>query len=85
MAAAGTLVQMASHGGGPASLNGPEYFQVQPREPGRRAASEAVRRGGYDIGQLQERPIHLLTGFRLRNCGEAQRIQRARSRFEMAI
>src|SRR5580658_6098574 len=65
MAAAGTLIQMTSHGGGAASLNRDEYFQVQPCEPGWRAVGETMCGGGYNIGQLWERPIHycLFFGF----------------------
>lgn len=63
MAAAGTLVQMTSHGGGATPLDRDEHLQVQPGKPGGRVNSEMVRCGGYDIGQLQERPIHLLTFF----------------------
>jgi hypothetical protein len=33
---------------------------------------ETMRRGGYDIGQLQERPIHLFAASRLRRCSKAE-------------
>ena len=85
MAAAGTLVQMTSHGGGAASFDGREHLQVQPGKPNGRVIGEAMRRGGYDIGQLQERPAHLLAVFRLRWCAEVQRIQRADGGFEVAL
>jgi PAS domain S-box-containing protein len=38
MAAAGTLIQMTSHGGGPASFDCREHFQVRPGEPAPEAA-----------------------------------------------
>ncbi len=60
MAAAGALIQMASHGGGAASLDGDEHFQVHPGEPRGRSVCESMGCGGYDVGQLQERPPHLL-------------------------
>jgi hypothetical protein len=41
--------------------------------------------GGYDIGQLQERPSHLVAVFRLRNGGEVERIQRAGGSFQVAL
>jgi hypothetical protein len=85
MAAAGTLVQMTSHGGGPASFDGREHFQVQPGEPGGRVIGKAMRRGGYDIGQLQERPVHLLAVFRLRGCSKTERIQRAGGGLQMPL
>ena len=66
MAAAGALVQMTSHGGGAAPFDSDKDSQVQPGEPGGRVISETMRRGGYDIGQLQERPIHLFAASRLR-------------------
>jgi hypothetical protein len=85
MAAAGTLIQMTSQGGGAASFDSREHFQVQPGEPGGSVIGEAMCGGGYDIGQLQERPVHLPTVFRLRGCGETERIQRAGSGPEVAL
>lgn len=64
MSAAGTLVQMTSHRGGTAMLDGDKHLQMQPGKPGGRVIRETVC-GGYDIGQLQQRPIHLLIVFRL--------------------
>lgn len=61
MAASGALVEMAAHCGGTASLDGVEYFQVQPGKPSRRAIDQTVTRYGYDIGQLQEWPVHLFS------------------------
>jgi hypothetical protein len=71
MAAAGTLIQMTSHGSGAASLDSDEHFQVQPGKPGRRVVCETMRCGGHDIGQLQERPRHSLpaaSGSRVHGC-----------------
>lgn len=85
MTTAGALVQMPSHSGGAASLNGDEHSEVEPGKPGRRVIGETVRRGGYDIGQLQERPIHLLTVFRVGKCAEVQGIQRAGCCFDVTF
>ena len=74
MAAAGALIQMAAHRGGAAPLDGYEYFEVQPGEPGRGPVHESVTSGGYDIGQLEEWPFHSLLAasvFRVR--GRCQR------------
>jgi hypothetical protein len=84
MAAAGTLVQMTSHGGGSAALDCDEHLQMEPRKPGGRLVSEAMRGGGYDIGQLQERPIHLPGVFRT-GPGEVKRIERAGGGFQLAF
>lgn len=85
MSAAAALIQMTSHGGGAASFDGREHLQVQPVEPGRRVIGEAMCGCGDDIGQLQERPVHLLPGFRLRGCGKTERVQRAGGSFQMAL
>ena len=62
MAAAAALVQMATQRGGAAPLDGNKYLQVQPGEPGRTPLRESVACCAYEIGQLQEWPLHLLTG-----------------------
>src|ERR1041385_3551999 len=85
MATAGAVIQMASHGCGAASLYCDEHLQVRPREPRGRAVCETVDGGGYDVGQLQERPTHLPAVFRLRSCGETERIQGAGGSLEMAL
>lgn len=85
MAATGALIQMTSHGGGAASFDGREHLQVQPGEPGGRVIGKVMCGGGYDIGQFQERPVHLPAVFRLRGCGETERIQRACSGPEVAL
>ena len=88
MAAAGALIQMAAHRGGAAPLDGYEYFEVQPGEPRGRPIDESVAGGGYDIGQLQEWPLHLFlaaTVFRVRGRREVERIERASGRLEMAL
>jgi hypothetical protein len=85
MAAAGAPIQMTSHGSGAASLNCDEHFQVHPREPRGGTVCETVDSGGYDVGQLQERPIHLLAVFRFRSCGETERIQGAGGSLEVAL
>lgn len=85
MTAAGALVQMPSHRRGAAPLNRDKHFQVQPCKPAWRVISETVCCGGYDIGQLKERRIHLLFVFRLWRCAEVQRIQRAGSWFKVTL
>ena len=75
MAAAGALIQVAAHRGGAAPLDGYEYFEVQPSEPGVGPVHEAVTGGGYDIGQLQEWPCHSLLAasvFRVRGCRQRE-------------
>jgi hypothetical protein len=46
---------------------------------------EAMCGGGYDIGQLQERPVHLLAFFRLRGRVETEALQRAGGSFQVAL
>ena len=60
MAAGGTLVHVTAHRGGAAAFDSAERFQVQPGEPGRRMIDQSVTRRGYNIGQLQEWPLHSL-------------------------
>jgi hypothetical protein len=75
MAAAQTLVDMATQRGGAAAKDGREHFQVQPGEPGGMPVDESVGCGAYDIGQFKERPIHL-TVSRLMLCAVLRRCQR---------
>jgi hypothetical protein len=75
---------MTSHCGSPAALDGDEHFQVQPGEPGGRMICETMCCSGYDIGQLRARPIHLLSVFSPER-GEVERIERARSGFQLAL
>jgi hypothetical protein len=75
MAAAGALIQMAAHRGGAAPLDGYEYSQVQPGEPGRGPVRESMPGGGHDIGQFQEWPcLSLPAGsvFRVRGCRQRE-------------
>src|SRR5579862_6223649 len=88
MAAAGALIQMAAHRGGAAPLDGHEYFEVQPGEPAGGLVHESTPGGGYDLGQLRERPFHSLlvaSVFRIRGCRQRERIERAGSSFEMPL
>jgi hypothetical protein len=55
MAAAQTLIDMASQCGRAAAKDGPEHFEVQPGEPGGMPVDESLSCGAYDIGQLKER------------------------------
>jgi hypothetical protein len=59
MAAARTLVDMATQRGRTAAQDGREHFQVQPREPCGMPVDESVSCGEYDIGQFKEWPVHL--------------------------
>ena len=87
MAAAGALVHMPAHCGGAASFDGNKHLQVQPGEPGRRPIQESVACCAYKIGQLQEWPRHLLTGFVQRVLGrrEHERVEGACGGFEMPL
>ena len=88
MAAAGALIHMATHGGGAAPLDGYEHFEVQPGEPCGRPVHESVAGGGYDIGQLQEWPLHSLlagTVYRVRVRRKGERIERAGGSLEMPL
>jgi len=85
MAAAGTLVHVTSHRGGPAALDGGKHLQVQPAKPGGRVVCEIVDCGGYDVGQLKERPVHLLAVSRFRGCIESERVERAGGGFKVAL
>src|ERR1035438_3725529 len=63
MAAAGALIQMAAQRGGAAPLDGHQHSEVQPVEPRGGPVHESLAGSDYDIGQLQEWPLHsLLTG-----------------------
>src|SRR5580704_15573330 len=69
---------MATQRGGAASLDGNKYFQMHPREPTRRLVREVVGCGGYDIGQLNEWPLHSLIArgsLQLRDRGERERVE----------
>ena len=88
MATAGTLVQMAAHRCGTAPLDGPEYFQMQPGEPCGSPVHESATGSGYDIGQLQEWPLHSLlagTALGLRGRREVERIKGTGGGFEMPL
>ena len=75
MAAAQTLIDMASQCGRAAAKDGPEHFEVQPGEPGGMPVDESLSCGAYDIGQLKERSIHL-TVLRFMLCAVLRRCQR---------
>ena len=49
---------MTAHRGGAALLDGYQDFKMHPGEPRGRPVYESVAGGGYDIGQLQEWPLH---------------------------
>jgi hypothetical protein len=72
MAAARTLVDMATQRGGSAAKDGRKHFQVQPREPDGMPVDKSVSCGEYDIGQLKEWPVHL-TVWRRCQCECVQR------------
>jgi hypothetical protein len=61
MAASRALVQMTTQGGGAAAPDSKQYLPVQPGAPGGRPVQESVTGGAYEIGQLQQWPLHLRT------------------------
>jgi hypothetical protein len=82
MAAARTLIDMATQRGGAAAKDGREHLEVQPGEPGGMPVDESLGCGAYDIGQLKEWPVHL-TVLRLMLCAVWRRcrpecVERAR-------
>ncbi len=88
MTTAGALIQMTAHRGGAALLDGYQDFKMHPGEPRGRPVYESVAGGGYDIGQLQEWPLHsLLSGtvFQVRGRRQGKRVERASSGFEMPL
>src|SRR5690349_22401078 len=79
---------MAAHRGAAASLDGNQDSKMQPGEPRRRPVDESVAYGSYDIGQLQEWPLHLFAARVLpwvRGRGEGERVERAGGGFEMPL
>src|SRR5277367_2762614 len=79
---------MAAHCGGAAPLDGHEYSKMQPGELRGRPVHESVAVGGYDIGQLQEWPVHSLlagTASRVRDRREGERVERACGSSEMPL
>lgn len=86
MAAVGTLIEMPTHGSSAAACDRDKHFDVQPGEPGRMPVDESLSRGPYDIGQLQEWPVHLLAAvFGIRRRSQRERVQGAGCGFEMPI
>src|SRR5258708_13055908 len=86
MAAVGTLIEMATHGGSAASCDRDEHFAVQPGEPGRMPVDEFLSCGPYDIGQPQERPTHLLlAAFGVRRRSQSERVQGAGRPFPIPL
>ena len=59
MPAAHTFIEMAAERCGAAALYGGQHFQVQPAQPGTIAFDESPACAADDIGQFQERPVHL--------------------------
>src|SRR5260370_21003615 len=79
---------MATHRGGTTPLNGGQYLQVQPGEPGGRPIEKSAARCSDEIGQLQEWPLHLLpavTVFRIRPRREREGIEGTCRGFEMSL
>lgn len=89
MPADGALIDMATHRGSATAPDGNQYFKVQPGEPGRRPINQSLACGAYDIGQLQEWPLHLLVVRRkvllILWCRQRERVQRAGGGFEMPL
>jgi hypothetical protein len=60
MSAAQALIEMTAESGGPTTPNGPQYFDVLPREPMAVSFDERLSCRADDVGHLQRRPAHLV-------------------------
>lgn len=72
---------MTTHSERATSFDGAEHFEMEPGEPGGGMIHESVARG-YDVGQLQEWPLHsFLPGvvFLAGSRRERKRVERAGS------
>jgi hypothetical protein len=59
MSTAGARIDMTAEGGGATAYDGQQDFEMRPVNPSATAPDESNSRGADEIGQLQERPIHL--------------------------
>src|SRR5664280_1662260 len=60
MSTAGALIDMAAEGGGTATGNGQQHFDVRPANPLAVALDESSSCRADQVGHLQGRPNHLL-------------------------
>ena len=65
MPALGALVAMAAQGGGAATRNGVQHFDMRPVQPVTAVIHKAVARSANDISHLDGWPVHFLTRFTL--------------------
>src|SRR5664280_28158 len=61
MPALGALVAMTAQGGGAATLDGVQRFDMRPVQPAPVALEETVAPGANDVGHLYGWPVHLFT------------------------
>ena len=66
MAASGTTIQVATECCRAAKLDGVEYAEMEPRQPGPVLGDEAVAVMSDDIGHLEGWPVHCFCFFRER-------------------
>ena len=83
MPATSALVEMPTKGSSAAPPNGEKHFDVLPANPLAAPFDECVARDADEIGHLQWWPAHLFVPVLL--VFQLQRIQRTRSRMEVAI
>ena len=83
MSAANALVEMLAKGSSAAPRHGQNHFDVLPANPLAVPFDECVTRDADEIGHLQRRPAHLFVAVLF--VFQLQRIQRTRSRIEMAL
>ena len=81
----GTLVEMAAQGGGAATLDRRQHFEMLPVEPTATLLDETLSGGADQISHLQRRPWHLgLRSVLLGRGRQLQGIQRTGDSVEMA-
>ncbi len=61
MAAVRALIKMAAQGGGAATFNGRQHFEMLPAEPAATLLDETLSRGADQIGQFQRGTLHELS------------------------
>ena len=65
MPALGALVAMAAEGGGAATRNGVQHFDMRPVQPAPALFDEAGAAGANNVSHLDGWPVHLLARFTL--------------------
>ena len=71
MAAVCALVEMTAQGGGAATLDRRQHFEMLPAEPSATFLDETLSGGANQIGHLQRRPWHLgASGVLLARCAQ---------------